>query len=145
MYQVYQVTYNDTLDNIALKFNTTVDELMNINSNTNFVPGMYIVVPSINDNYDKYVIQKGDTIYKIASDYNIDPNTLILMNGLNKDDYIYPNDTLLVPRQGLNIYITNDNSTLNDLYRLGNLDELISYNSNIYLLPNQTILYRKEN
>lgn len=145
MYQVYQITINDTLDNIANRFNINKEELKKLNSNTNYLPGEFIVVPYIETNYDKYIVQKGDSIYKIASYYGIDPNILILLNGLNKDDYLYPNETILIPRQGYNVFITNDNTTLYDLYQIDSIDNIIKNNSSIYLLPNQTILYEKEN
>lgn len=144
MYQVYQITMNDTIDTIANMFNISKNDLINLNSSISFMPGEYIVVPN-SDNYDKYIVQKGDNIYKIAASYNMDPNMLILINGLNKDDYIYPNEVILLPKPGFNVYVTNENTTLNDLYQTGKIEDILKYNKTIYLLPNQTILFQKEN
>ena len=42
-----------------------------------------------NELYDTYNIQKGDTLYAISKKYNINPELLALINGLNMNDYIY--------------------------------------------------------
>lgn len=144
MYQIYQIKFNDTKENIASRFNITPEELEIINNNLVIEPGRYIVVPATTNNYQKYIVQNGDTIYKIASNFNIDPNTLILLNGLNKDDYIYPNEEILIPQEGYGVIITNDNTTLDTIRNYSDLEEIIRLNTNIYLLPGQTLLYRKE-
>ena len=144
MYQTYQVQYSDTIESIANKYNIEPSELEILNANLMLIPGNYIVVPSKKTNYKKYIVQKGDTIYKIAAQNNIDPNTFILLNGLNKDDYIYPNEEVIIPEDGFGVIITNENTTLQSLNNTLDLNDLISINDNIYLLPQQTILYRKE-
>lgn len=65
MYKVYEVSFGDTLDSIAKKFNTTVYELKNINNISNLKAGQLIVVPNYNDSeyFDVYEIVKGDTIF----------------------------------------------------------------------------------
>ena len=52
MYKIYQIEYGDTLDLIALKTNTTIDELKRINginNNYDISVGELIIVPN-NDN-----------------------------------------------------------------------------------------------
>ena len=49
---------------------------------------------------------KGDTLYNIASNNKIDVNLLAQLNGINKSDYIYPNQTLLIPKAGSILYFT---------------------------------------
>ena len=142
----YIVTENDTIDDIALKFNTTPMILKLLNGdNFKIKAGKEIKVPSMNsDLFDYYVINNGDTLYKIAINNNINPSLLAELNGLNVDDYIYPNQVLLVPKAGSILYITAIGDTFNEILKGLNVssDELISQNSNIYLQPEQLIVYK---
>lgn len=64
----YIVQRGDTLSEIALKYHTTVDELVRINNikNKNMIKvGQKIILP----NEEKYIVQKGDTLSKIAKKY----------------------------------------------------------------------------
>lgn len=92
-------------------------------------------------------MKKGDTLYAIAKSYNIEPITLALINGISLSEYIYENQKLLVPKKGINTYITRPNDTLRTVSKdLGiSINELLTYNDNIYLLPEQLILYKEKN
>lgn len=93
---MYTVKYGDTLYGIARKYNTTVQEILNLNylSSPNLVVGQVIRIPEMYTpdsemyppNYVNYIVQKGDTLYKIAKDYNIDVNTIIKDNGLETNN-----------------------------------------------------------
>lgn len=61
MYKVYQVTTNETLDDIAQKFGTTKEELQKLNGNIDNLFGSFIIVP--NNEYDTYIVKQGDTIF----------------------------------------------------------------------------------
>ncbi len=50
------------------------------------------------------LLKKGDNLYNIARRYNTDYNLLALLNGINVDDYIYPNTTILEDIKGV-LYI----------------------------------------
>lgn len=94
MYDKYTVGYNETLNDIAGKFNTTKEELLSINNiyNEEYLrAGMDIAVPISNDYFTTYTVNSGDNLYAIARRYNINPTLLAALNGLNMDDYIYPN------------------------------------------------------
>ena len=99
-----------------------------------------------NDIFDYYTIYKGDTLYKIAKDNNIDASLLSKLNGINIDDYIYSNQVLLVPKAGTILYITTNGDTLAEVSKGLNVDinELINQNSKIYLQPEQLIVYRSK-
>ena len=146
MYDTYVIMENDTIDSISSKFNTSPEILYQLNGYVlNLVPGNSLVVPRNNSNlFDYYTVSKGDTLYKIASDNNIDANLLAQLNGINKSDYIYPNQTLLVPKAGSILYITGVGDTLSEVAKGLNvpIDKLISQNDNIYLQPEQLIVYR---
>ena len=149
MYQIYQIAPNDTIVSIAGKFNTTIDEIRKINGmnlNTMLVPGNYIVVPNVaNDLYTRYTIVKGDNLYSIAQNTGTTVPTLVAINGLEENAFIYPNQELLIPRRDLGIYVTVEDDTLNGVSEKSGIpvEDLIRENQRIYLLPEQIIVYKK--
>lgn len=149
MYKIYQIEYGDTLDIIANKVNTTVDNLKMINGidESDIMAGNLIIVPNnTSELFTMYTVKKGDTIYNIAAMYNIDPNTLLKLNGLNKDDYIYPGNELTIPNENVDVYITNENDTVVDvLNNLGvDIMTLARENNKIYVLEDQLMVHKKE-
>ena len=147
MYDTYVTNMNDTLDTIAAKFNTSPEVIKAINGN-NFVfrPGMTLMIPRVTSRYfDYYTISKGDTLYKIATENQINPSLLAQLTGINVDVYIYPNQVLLVPKAGSILYITAVGDTLNEVANgLGaNIQELVKQNNKIYLQPEQLIVYKR--
>ncbi len=144
MYDIYIVQEGDTIDTIAQKVGTTRDVLRNLNPNGSFAVGSTIVVPKVNDYFEIYTIQKGDSLYEIARKFNTDYNLLALLNGLNVNDYIYPDMRILVPKRDVKYYITKDNDTLGSVSRLlgTNVNNLLRQNNNIYLEEGQLIVYK---
>lgn len=146
MYTIYQVMMGDTLESIANRFNTDTNTLLKINGNIDLVPGGVMVVPKNNSYLMEYIVKEGDTIYSIARKNNVNKDVLLSLNGLNEYDYIYPNQSILVPMDNVGIYVTKDEDTLS--YVLNNLgisaDKLLNDNEKIFLLPDQLIVYKKE-
>ena len=144
MYGIYKIQNGDTLDSLAKRYGVSPEILKNLNQNSNFAVGSNIIVPTMNENFEDYTIEKGDNLYNIARRYNTDYNLLALFNGINVDDYIYPNTTILVPKRDVKYYITKDNDTLLSVNRLlgGNINKLLSQNNNIYLKEGQLIVYK---
>ena len=144
MYDVYQIGVGDTIDFIASKYNTTRDVIRNLNPNSSFGVGSTIVVPRIYEYFEMYNIQKGDSLYEIARRYNTDYNLLAMLNGLNVNDYIYPNTTIMVPKRDVKYYITRENDTINSVANLlgANASKLLDQNSNMYLEEGQLIVYK---
>jgi LysM repeat protein len=146
MYDTYVIDSDDTINSISSKFNTSPEVIYQLNGYIlDLVPGTSLVVPRVTSNYfDYYKVSKGDTLYKIASDNKIDANLLAQLNGINKTDYIYPNQTLLIPKSGSILYFTAIGDTLNEVSKGLNvpLDKLINQNDNIYLQPEQLIVYK---
>ncbi len=145
MYTIYTVRYGDTLEMIAEIYNTTIDELKTLNYglNNNVSMGEQIIVPNNSRELLKtYVVITGDTLYDIARRNNIDVNTLLLLNGLNKNDYLYPGQEIVIPTNNGNVYVTKDGDTLESVLTNNNiiLDELVRKNPNIYLLPDQMMI-----
>lgn len=149
MYKVYQLKFGDTIDSISNNLGVSKEELEEINgleAPYNLSAGMYIVIPNLNNNFNSYEVKKGDTIYGLANKYNLDYNQLLKLNGLNKDDYIYPGEKINVPYQNVKFYITSSNDTISSVSKYFNVspNELITSNEEIYLMPDQ-IIYMKDN
>lgn len=146
MYDKYLIKEGETLEDIASKFNTSVDMILNINdiySREYLRAGEEIIVPKNQESYfTYYTVNQGDTLYQIARKYNINPSLLALLNGLNMEDYIYPNQRLIIPKSGYSFYITKDGDTLEivkDKFNK-NWEDILKYNETIYLLPGQLMI-----
>ena len=146
MYDTYVIGKNDTINTISSKFNTSPEVIYQLNGFVlDIVPGNTLVVPRFTSSYfDYYTVTKGDTLFKIASDNKIDASLLAQLNGINKNDYIYPNQTLLIPKAGSILYFTAIGDTLSEVAKGFNIsiDKLVSQNDNIYLQPEQLIVYK---
>ncbi len=94
--------------------------------------------------YSVYVVSSGDTLFKISKEFNVNPKLLAELNGLKMDEYIYPNQVLLIPKKGVQFYITKDDDTLRDVSKIFDVTEfdVIKQNKSIYLLPGQMIFYK---
>lgn len=150
MYKIYKVEAGDTLESIARKFGTTEDTLRRINGfgDSDLIrDNQYIIVPVKRGSlFDLYVVQPGDSMYQIAKKYDVDVDKLLKLNGIDKDEYIYPNEEILVPRKDVNFYITKEGDTLASAAEIleTNPAALLFQNETIYLLPDQLLVYKKE-
>ena len=95
--------------------------------------------------YSLYEIKKGDSLYKISKEFNVNTKLLAELNGLNIDDYIYPDQVLLIPKKDVSYYITKDGDTLYTVSNIFDTKEsnIVSQNKTIYLLPGQIIFFKK--
>ena len=90
---IYTVKKGDSLYSIARIYNTTVDDLIKINNlkSTNLSIGQKLKISeTYNDvtlpDYINYTVKKGDTLYSIAKNNNIDVDTIIRDNSLNTNN-----------------------------------------------------------
>jgi len=148
MYKVYQIQNGDTIDTVARMFGTSRDMLQKINGMSGdmaLLPGSFIIVPDRDtSSFSTYVVKKGDNMYAIAKENQVDYESLLLLNGLDDGDYIYPGDEILIPMAGSKMYFTKEGDTLKSVLselRM-NIDQLQKLNDNIYLMPEQLILYQ---
>ena len=145
MYEIYTVANADTVESIADAFNISPANLYKLNGfNPDFIlqPQMNIIVPKVSNAYfEYYTVKKGDNLYRIAKEYGVDENLLAILNGLNKTDYIYPNQTIVIPQKGVGVYITQQGDTINGIAQgiNANLLSLLSQNPQIYLMSEQII------
>lgn len=117
----YMVRPGDTLYSIALKINTNVNDLKQLNNLTsnNLSIGQTLQIPTkqIEEEYELYTVQPGDTLYRIATRYNLDVNDIIDYNNL-ETTVLTTGQTLRIPKEGIiedsdeNIYIVKAGDTL---------------------------------
>lgn len=98
----YKIKSGDTLSEIAVKYNTTVRHLAQINNikNPNLIYAGEIITISHNRN-DKIngktcVVKWGDTLSKIALKYNTTVSRLVKLNNISNPDLIYAGETLKI-------------------------------------------------
>ena len=119
MFEKYRVKSNDSIEDIAKMFRTNKEFLVDLNNlsyDETLREGMDLIVPKNKEKYfDTYTINKGDSLYGISRKYNINPNLLAAINGLNLDDYIYPNQVIMLPVSGYSYYVTAEGDTLNSV------------------------------
>lgn len=146
MFEKYRIKENETLENIAKKYNTNVEYILDINNlyyRDSLQEGMDIIVPKNKQKYfDSYTINKGDTLYQISKKYNINPTLLAALNGLDMEDYIYPGQELIIPVSNYSYYITTEGDTIDmvsDMFKNGK-EEIIKENETIYLMPGQVLV-----
>ena len=150
MYEKYHLKYGETLDEVAQRFDTTKEYIKNINNiyfNDSIKDGMDIIVPKNEDKYyESYTIEKGDSLYKIGKKYNINPKLLESLNGLEEDDYIYPGQDILVPKNGFSYYITKEGDTLESVIKTFNTtrQDFDRYNKTIYLMSGQLLVNKNK-
>lgn len=168
--QTYIVEPGDNIIGIANKLNVSVSDLVKENNLDNMyylVPGLELVIPMVNgtnnnnynnknnsnnmnsdtngnDYFEYYTVQKGDSLYQIGLKYNLTQQEIANLNGLELNEYIFPGQRLMLPRKGVKMYITKDGDTLSNIASSLGLtqEEIINTNRNIYLLPEQLIVYR---
>lgn len=100
----------DTLTELAIKYNTTVARLVELNNiaNPNLIyTGETLIVPSgeTAEDSDKnstsgqtiYIVQKGDTLDKIAASFGITVQSIAIENNIQNKNLIYVGQRLIIP------------------------------------------------
>ncbi len=146
MFDQYRVKKGETLSSVAKKFSTnesTIKDLNNIYYPDSIRAGMDIIVPkNTNTYFSYYTIESGDSLYAIARRYNINPELLASLNGLDMDDFIYPGQEILIPKSEYSYYITKAGDTLDTVSGMFKIskDRLLNNNSTIYLQEGQILV-----
>ena len=145
----YIVEKGDIIESIGRKFSIPVVEI--IRANNLKVPyllteGQSLSIPTnLYNIFDYYTIKRGDNLYDIAKLKDTEVDVLTAINGLNKNEYIYEGQVILVPKKDTVLYITKTGDTIDkvaDFFKTVSTDVLYS-NNDVYLLPGQLIVYKK--
>jgi len=149
MSDIYKIEPGDTLESIANNFMVKIEDILKINNISypaELRVGMDLVIPPNKDLYfSTYVVEKGDSLYQIGKNYNINPDLLAALNGLNKEDYIYPNQEILIPKNNYSYYLTDEGDTIDSVIKVFNStkDKFLEENETIYLMPGQLLINKK--
>ena len=139
---IYIVKKGDTLSQIARNFNTTVSTITSLNPNIQNPNLIYIgqkitlISNTSNNNLNTlYIVQKGDTLSKIANKYNTTVQQLVSLNGIKNPNLIYPNQKIIINSNSENNTSNGENSCGKILYKIKYGDTLSAlankYNSSI--------------
>ena len=151
----------DTLFNLSKQYGVPLKELMhknNFNDANRILEGEVIIIPLKNDNNQNltYKVIEGDTLYKIARDYNVNIKDIISINNLNNLSFLKPNQIILLPNgasykkvikiasknvsyhqtskvEELNQIAKIHNVSKEEIIRLNELDDPIKVNANTRL------------
>ncbi len=128
-YNNYTVVKGDSLYSIANKFNTTVNDIKNINNliSNNLSIGQVLKIPNLEgsnqqeENYSNYIVKAGDSLYKIASLYQTSVNAIKELNNLTSNN-LSIGQVLKIPsyNQTNNTYKTYTVVSGDSLYRIAN-------------------------
>lgn len=162
---IYTVQRGDSLYSIAKKFNVSVDVLKAANNLQNNLIriGQKLVIPGFTDtnlSTITYVVQKGDTLYAIASTYNTTVDEIKRLNNLNSnilsigEELKIPTSESMIPntepildsnsyvvKRGDTLYsiAKSNNVNLQDLINLNNLTDYELYIGQILKIPSEEI------
>ena len=142
----YIVKKGDTLYGIASKYNTTVDNLKDINNLTSNLLsiGQKLKVSNDIEKDNIYVVKKGDTLYGIASMYNTTVSELKKLNNLSSNSLAIGQElkvngntaSTYTVKSGDTLYsiASKYNTTVNKLKEINNLtSNLLSIGQVLYL------------
>ena len=97
----------DTLLKLSRKYGVSLKELMyknNFNDASKIIEGEVILIPLQANNKDekneylRHTVIEGDTLYKIARDYNVNLKDIISINSLGENSYLKLNQIILLPK-----------------------------------------------
>lgn len=138
-YEEYTVKKGDSLYTIAKTYETTVNELTDINMLTSTViyPGQVLLVPKLKNEkveyyFEDYITEIGDTIESVGKKYGIDPVTLEFYNDFGILS-LASNQVIKIPRS--NLYVVQNGDTVDSILLKTNrsAEELLRQNSSNWL------------
>ena len=82
-------------------------------------------------------------MYSIAKDNGVDYKMLLELNGLDENDYIYPEQEIIIPKENTKLYKVQEGDSINSIEeKTGvNINKIKTPNGKIYLEKDQIIMY----
>lgn len=123
-FKTITIVYGDTLSELAIKYNTTVSRLVELNNikNPNLIyAGNTLIVPiasGTNDNIctTTYIVQRGDTLSQIALNFGTTVSEIASINNIRNINLIYTGQTLQIPTEHCDmshtLYVVKPGDTL---------------------------------
>ena len=113
----YVVWFDDTLESIAKKYNTSVEEIKKLNNiNNNINIGDVLVIPVINveeENYIKYIVKEGDNLYRLAKKFHTTVSNLKKWNNTDSNLLTIGQELVVGKRESnLKEYIVQDEDNI---------------------------------
>jgi len=107
MASTYHVSTGDTLSRISQNYNITISQLKEANNLTSdlIYAGQVLNIPGSSISNSTYTVQSGDTLWKIAQQFNTTVANIISENRLGSTN-IYPGQSLKVPVSSSSILST---------------------------------------
>jgi LysM repeat protein len=99
--QNYTVQRGDTLASIAQRFNTSLQNLINLNGIQNpnrVLVGQVLRVPAAPPQVSHYTVRYGDTLFRIALRFGVSVHSLQVNNGIVNANRIYAGQVLRIVR-----------------------------------------------
>lgn len=128
----YTVQKGDTLSAISKKYNTSISDILALNTiikNPNLIyPGWKLTI--ITDTYSSstvyYTVKKGDTLSWIAKRYGTTVSILVSLNKIKNPNLIYPNQKIKIYTSSGSTSSSGENSCGKILYTIKYGDTLIA-------------------
>ena len=167
---------DDNLIKISKQYGVPLKELMyknNVNDATKIIEGEIVIIPLKSNEEDNkndrliYQIIEGDTLYKIARDYNINIKDILSINDLTYDSYLKLGQVIKLPKGAIykklshkkNIDLaskkviyhqtskTEDISNISNIHRvsIAEINTLNNLNDPLEINPNIRLQLRKKN
>lgn len=121
-YTTITIRYGDTLSELAIEYNTTVERLVELNNiaNPNLIyAGDTLIVPTSDPSSNItqiYVVQYGDALSKIAQEYGTTVATLASINNIQNVNLIYVGQIIKIPSSSYDmshrLYVVKRGDTL---------------------------------
>lgn len=95
-YEDYVVKKGDTLYSLAMRYDTSVNNLINLNNlGTDFLNvGQILKVPKVDN--EIYIVKKGDSLYSIAKKFNTSVDEIKKINNLDTNKLLI-NQKIIIP------------------------------------------------
>ncbi|TYQ18069.1 UNVERIFIED_CONTAM: LysM repeat protein [Acetivibrio alkalicellulosi] len=146
----YTVVSGDSLWKISQQFNTTINELVNINnlSNTNLYIGQVLRIPQEDEQIDlrfiEYTVKSGDTLGMLAEHFGTTITSIKNLNGLT-NDIIYTDQFLRIPAEYTEYEVVSGDTlyglslrygtTVNKIMLFNNMSNYVIYIDEVIRIP----------